>query len=103
MCEYMGYEFGGGYIDSVCIDGQLFDCDNCDDEGGLYEPMEFVPCPMCSPKEAVDYWITRLGNDGRASCRVVRKKARALVSDIRRNRGVLTFANPAPPAEDVKP
>jgi len=51
MCNYQGYEFGAGsYPDSVCIDGKLYDADDCDDEGNLYEPGEDIPCPMCDPK-----------------------------------------------------
>ena len=60
MCNYQGYEFGAGsYPDSVCIDGKLFDADDCDDEGNLYEPCEDIPCPMCDPKGAVGYWTER--------------------------------------------
>jgi hypothetical protein len=44
VCDYQGYEFGAGfYPDSICIDGQLFDADNCDDQGDLYEPAEYIP------------------------------------------------------------
>lgn len=50
-CQYQGFEFGANYPDSVCVDGQLFDADNCDGEGNLYEPMEEIPCPICKPKE----------------------------------------------------
>jgi hypothetical protein len=54
VCNYQGYEFGAGrYPDSVCMDGRLFDADNCDDKGNLYEPMEEIPCPMCNEKGAV--------------------------------------------------
>ena len=57
MCNYQGYEFGAGrYPDSVCIDGRLFDADNCDSKGNLYEPMEEIPCPMCNEAGAIsDY------------------------------------------------
>lgn len=33
----------GSYPDSICIDGQLFDADNCDDQGDLYKPAEYIP------------------------------------------------------------
>jgi hypothetical protein len=89
MCDYMGYEFGGGYIDSMCIDGRLYDGDNCDDQGNLYEPMEDIPCPMCHPKKAMDYWAHRNECSG-SSPSQARKAARLLVTDIRRNRGVET-------------
>jgi len=49
MCNYQGYEFGARYPDSLCIDGQLYNADDCDGEGNLYDPMEYWPCPMCHP------------------------------------------------------
>lgn len=89
MCSYQGYEFGAGaYPDSVCLDGKLFDADDCDDEGNLFEPGEDIPCPMCKPQEAVDYWAER-NNDGISDERA-RANARLLVLDIRRNRGIET-------------
>ena len=48
MCDYQGHEFGASYLDSVCIDGQLYDADNCDDHGNLYEPLTYIPCPQCN-------------------------------------------------------
>lgn len=50
-CNYQGFDFGAPYIDSVCIEGQLYDADNCDDEGNLYEPMDYKPCPGCNHAE----------------------------------------------------
>ena len=91
MCEYQGHEFGAHYPDSVCIDGQLFDADDCDDQGNLYEPTEFIPCPMCSPKDAIEWWKNRFDSPSK---RKARKAARSLVADIRRNRGVETLTNP---------
>ena len=92
MCEYQGYEFGAHYLDSVCIDGQLYDADNCDDQGNLYEPMEDIPCPVCRPKDSIVWWTDRF--DGNGSRRKARKSARFLVADIRRNRGIETLTNP---------
>lgn len=74
-CGYQGYEFGASYPDSICVDGQLYDADNCDDEGNLYEPLEDVPCPMCREEDAIEWWFGR-GNTN----------ARLLVADIRGNR-----------------
>lgn len=48
MCDYQGHDFGAHYLDSVCINGQLFDADHCDGDGNLYEPMEFKACPQCN-------------------------------------------------------
>ena len=89
MCDYKGVEFGGGYLDSVCIDGRLFDADNCDDEGNLYEPMEDIPCPMCHPKKAMRYWSERFECGG-SNSDDAKKAARSLVTDIRMNRGAET-------------
>ena len=30
MCDYQGHEFGASYLDSICIDGFLWDADACD-------------------------------------------------------------------------
>lgn len=53
-CGYMGYEFGGGYIDSECFGGQLYDLDNCDGPM-LYKPMEYLHCPNCQTNS----WLER--------------------------------------------
>ena len=94
MCGYQGYEFGAGrYPDSVCLDGRLYDADNCDSDGRLYEPVEDIPCPMCKPQAAVEYWTER--NCGVISRRAARRDARSLVSDIRANRGVRDMTSSA--------
>lgn len=82
-CGYQGYEFGAPYPDSLCCGGRLYDADNCDGDGNLYEPMDDIPCPMCDPEGAVK-WHTGTFSDG--TYRERRKAARALVADIRRNR-----------------
>lgn len=90
MCEYQGYEFGAGrYPDSVCIDGQLYDADNCDDSGNLYEPTCFHICPMCSPIAAMDSYAD--GNIGDPEAKWPRYYAWHLVMDIRRNRDTKTI------------
>jgi len=89
MCDYQGYEFGAGsYPDSVCIDGRLYDADNCDNDGNLYEPGEDIPCPMCNPKGAVEYWTEQYRKGG--TRKAAATAARSLVADIRANRGVTT-------------
>ncbi len=86
-CGYQGYEFGAGrYPDSICVDGQLFDADNCDDNHNLYEPSEFIPCPMCREDDAIYYWTER--NRASMPKRKAAAAARSLVADIRANRGV---------------
>ena len=54
MCDYEGYEFGGGYLDSTCIDGYLWDMDSSDDEGMLSSGGD-IPCPKCNSKAFLDY------------------------------------------------
>jgi hypothetical protein len=86
MCDYQGYEFGAGrYPDSVCIDGRLFDADNCDGDGNLYEPMDHLPCPMCHPLEAIEYWFDYNGGEDEPNAL---RCALSLVNDIRKNRGI---------------
>lgn len=103
-CNYQGYEFGAGsYPDSVCIDGSLYDADRCDDNGNLYQMDEDIPCPMCRPTEAVDWWADRNEgswsddedeNDEAAHTARARASALSLVTDIRRNRGIETEQEP---------
>lgn len=88
MCSYQGYEFGAGsYPDSVCVKGRLFDADNCDDKGRLYEPVEEIPCPICRRADAIEWWTNRTSCDG-TTVKDARKAARSLVRDIRQNRGL---------------
>ncbi|OVZ93086.1 hypothetical protein CBW54_03135 [Yersinia kristensenii] len=58
-CGYQGYEFGGGYLDSQCIDGFLWDMDSggVDSKGDTY--LDFggdVPCPDCNRKAWMAYY-----------------------------------------------
>jgi hypothetical protein len=46
-CGYSGHDFGASYPDSQCYGGRLYDLDNCDDHGNLYEPSDYIPCPDC--------------------------------------------------------
>lgn len=53
-CDYQGHEFGASYLDSVCIDGWLWDADSCDEPGGpLFEGGE-IPCPRCNTAAFLD-------------------------------------------------
>jgi len=100
MCNYQGYEFGAGrYPDSVCFDGSLHDADNCDGDGNVYLNDEDVPCPICRPKDAIDWWYSQWegsthGDDEDPDWNAVntkhRERAISLVTDIRRNRGFET-------------
>ena len=102
MCDYHGYEFGAGrYPDSVCFDGSLHDADACDNEGNIYLKDEDVPCPICRPTDAINWWAKRNEltwdndedeNDEEGHQRRALETATSLVNDIRANRGV----DPAP-------
>jgi|HubBroStandDraft_2_1064218.scaffolds.fasta_scaffold798620_2 hypothetical protein len=81
-CGYQGYEFGASYPDSICFGGRLYDADDCDGDGNYYEPAEIIPCPMCHPKKATDYWEGQMQGTKKER----RVSAVSLVQDIRRNR-----------------
>ena len=95
-CGYQGYEFGAGrYPDSQCFGGRLYDMDNCDGGGMIYEPGGYLSCPMCHPKDAIaEYkqqnldaiFVTGKGVARQHSKRRAARMARSLVRDIRRNR-----------------
>ena len=85
MCDYQGYEFGASYPDSICIDGRLFDADDCDGNGNVFEPSENITCPICHEEEAIQYWKNRFECGGESLERAD-ESARSLVADIRRNR-----------------
>ena len=86
-CGYQGYEFGAGrYPDSQCFGGRLYDMDNCDEPGTVFEPSEDIPCPMCHPRKAIDYWTDRNRRSGELTAKKARKAAECLVADIRKNR-----------------
>jgi len=109
MCGYQGYEFGAGsYPDSVCIDGVLFDADACDVNGNLFDTERHIPCPMCRPAEAIEYWTEQNSSsweddedqeDEAAHDARARAAAVSLVTDIRRNRGVEFIENHADAAQ----
>ena len=50
-CDYAGYEFGGGYIDSTCIEGYLWDLDSCDEPGGGLTHGGEWACPRCNTRQ----------------------------------------------------
>lgn len=96
-CGYQGYEFGAGrYPDSQCFGGRLYDMDNCDNDGNIYDPLDDIPCPMCRPKTAIAYYKRRNllsmpyrnahGEPRGYSKRRSAICARHLVNDIRKNR-----------------
>jgi hypothetical protein len=50
-CGYRGFEFGGGYLDAVCIDGHLWDLDSCEVPGGPLYHGGNIGCPKCNPDD----------------------------------------------------
>jgi hypothetical protein len=84
-CGYQGYEFGAAYPDSLCCGGKLYDADNCDGHGRLYEPTDDIPCPICHPLRAIRYWTERNRLGGQTKDRAY-AAAKSLVQDIRNNR-----------------
>ena len=52
-CNYQGHEFGANYLDSVCIDGFLWDADSGDSEG--LSVGGDIPCPKCNHDKWVEY------------------------------------------------
>lgn len=61
-CGYRGREFGANYLDSECFGGQLYDMDNCDDDGLIYEPCEYLPCPNCRMEEWLESMVEHIGS-----------------------------------------
>lgn len=62
-CGYQGYEFGANYLDSVCIDGFLWDADS----GGPGENLMSggdQPCPWCNHEAWVEGCLETLTDDG---------------------------------------
>lgn len=56
--------FGANYPDARCIDGYLYDLDDCDDNGNLYEPADKIPCPFCNKEKYFEkYDIMDEGED----------------------------------------
>ena len=55
QCPEFPY-FGASYPDACCINGYLYDMDDCDAEGCLYEPDEKHPCPFCNWDEFKEKW-----------------------------------------------
>lgn len=95
-CGYQGYEFGARYPDSECFGGRLYDMDNCNDNGFIYEPCDYKSCPMCRRKDAIAEYkeenlfsvCKRKKNGGLRSTskRDCARAARSLVRSIRMNR-----------------
>lgn len=53
QCPEFPY-FGARYPDATCIDGRLFDLDQCDENGNLYD-IEGPPCPFCKTEDFIKH------------------------------------------------
>lgn len=84
-CQYQGFEFGAPYPDSMCVGGRLFDADDCDGQGNLYDPAEYIPCPMCDPDGVKRYYAQQFCLGG-INPKAARRLAARLVKDIRSHR-----------------
>lgn len=60
-CDYQGCEFGANYLDSVCIDGYLWDADSGESgaDGWVYDHGGEIPCPKCNH----DCWLLDMGEN----------------------------------------
>jgi ribosome modulation factor len=65
-CGYQGYEFGAHYLDSVCIDGYLWDADSGEagEEGWLYSIGGDTPCPHCNHASWAEGALESANEDG---------------------------------------
>lgn len=82
-CGYQGYEFGAGYLDSLCQGGWLQDMDSEHDS----REVDYKPCPQCCQIQAMDYYHEQMRTEWRPKKSPV-WAAWHLVMDIRRNRGL---------------
>lgn len=66
-CDYEGKDYGAPYIDSQCIDGELWDLDKCDENVNLYSTGDNLTCPKCKGMEYVRIGKKKSGRilDGR--------------------------------------
>ncbi len=64
-CDYQGSEFGAYYLDSVCIEGYLWDADSGDAtvDGWNYTFGGDLPCPKCNHAAWREQWAESYCND----------------------------------------
>lgn len=69
-CAYQGREFGARYLDSVCIEGYLWNADSgYRVEGGwAYTSGGDIPCPSCNFKQAVSQLADLLRVNSQSGC-----------------------------------
>lgn len=81
-CGYTGSHFGAHYPDAICIDGELWDLDSCDEPGDslLYSGGD-VPCPCCNTRAYIAGAMEEHPASGNARQR--RRIRRALTRQVR--------------------
>lgn len=55
--------FGARYPDARCVDGYLFDLDDCDSNGNLYDLGYDVPCPFCNKEKFLESYGAEAYNE----------------------------------------
>jgi hypothetical protein len=86
-CGYEGSHFGAHYPDATCIDGYLWDLDNCDEPGDhVLHSGGDSPCPCCNTREYVEGCaeVETMGGNARQrriGRRAVMRKVRAWAGD----------------------
>jgi hypothetical protein len=68
--------FGAHYPDASCINGKLYDLDDCDDDKNLYEPTEDWPCPFCRTEAFIKQYAEYSGikyKDARAKVKKLKE------------------------------
>lgn len=91
-CDYQGYEFGASYLDSVCIDGYLWDADSgySTDDGWMYTKGGEDPCPLCNFKQAVSRLAYEMRTDSEhgSNCKWFINQARRRLRRYLERRGL---------------
>jgi ribosome modulation factor len=67
-CAYQGHEFGAPYLDSLCIEGYLWDADSGDASGDgagwNYTHGGELPCPHCNHAQWLEKALESLDDEG---------------------------------------
>ena len=74
-CNYEAPTFGAPYPDGTCIDGDMYDLDDCDDEGNLYGDGN-QPCPHCNTLQYLDFLGVKASGSARQRRVYLRKESR---------------------------
>lgn len=80
-CGYQGSHFGARYPDAICIDGELWDLDSCDEPGGPLFSGGDMACPCCRTADYVAGYMEDHPASGNALQR--RRIKRALIRKVK--------------------